>query len=381
MISLEERKKLGRSVSYVGLAVNLFLFITKLTIGLLAGSVALVADAVNNLSDFASAIIILISFHIAARPADKDHPFGHARFEYIASAVVAMFVLFLGFELGKSSIIRIINPQFVNVSWVFYVVLIFAVTCKLILYFYYIRKSKALNSLVLEATAKDSLLDALASTGLIFAALISRIIEVSLDGYAGIIISLFILYSGISILRQTVDRILGKRPDKQLKDLLKTHIMNKSGVLGIHDLIIHDYGADNYFATAHVEVDANEDIMESHNLIDQIEREIAIEYNINLLLHMDPIDLDNPRQNRLGFLIAKMIRTINSKISMHDFRVQEVDDHLHLIFDLKVPDDYSESNEYLRERIEKYIRKIEPKATCFITIDRNYSTETVELET
>ncbi|HHU53060.1 MAG TPA: cation transporter [Clostridiaceae bacterium] len=381
VISDNMRARIGVKVSIIGLVVNLALFVTKIIVGFLSGSIAMVADAVNNLSDFASAIIVLISFKISSRPADRDHPFGHARFEYIASAIVAMFVLVLAFELGKSSIKKIINPTLISVSWFLYGTLILSMLVKTGLYFYYMQQSKKIDSLVIKATAKDSLGDAVVNFCLLLTIFLGNIFGLAIDGYTGILMSIFIMYSGISILRQTADHILGQRPDKNIKQSIKQLILEKPGVYGLHDLIVHDYGVDNYFATAHVEVDAAQDIMASHDILDQIEREVAIQFNINLVLHMDPIDLDNPEQNRWGILVEKLVRSIDSHISVHDFRIQKADQQLQLIFDLKVPDDQFRSNEELRAEIEKSVRKIDPDTKCFITIDRNYATETVDLIT
>lgn len=380
-ISTDMRTQIGVKVSIVGLAVNLGLFALKIMVGFLSGSIAMVADAVNNLSDFASAIIVLISFKISSRPADHKHPFGHARFEYIASAIVAMFILFLGFELGKSSIKKIIKPTLVSVSWFFYATLILSILVKIALYYYYVRQSKKIDSIVIKATAKDSLSDVFVNLGLLIAILLGKIFGLAIDGYAGMLMSIFIIYSGISILRQTADHILGQRPDLHLKQMIKQLILEKPGIYGLHDLIIHDYGVDNYFATAHVEVDAAQDIMDSHDILDQIEREVAVRFNINLVLHMDPIDLDNPEQNRWEILVDKLVSSIDSHISMHDFRIQKSEQQLQLIFDLDVPDNQLWSNEELRAEIERSVRKIEPNTQCFITIDRNYTTETVDLIT
>lgn len=380
-MSTDIRTEIGVKVSITGLVVNLGLFMLKIMVGFLSGSVAMIADAVNNLSDFASAIIVLISFKISSRPADREHPFGHARFEYIASAIVAMFILFLGFELGKSSIMKIIYSTFISISWFFYGTLILSIMVKTILYYYYMQQSKKIDSLVIKATAKDCLSDVIVNFGLLIAILLGNVFDLAMDGYAGVLMSIFIIYSGISILRQTADRILGQRPDRYLKQLIKQLILEKPGVYGIHDLIIHDYGVDNYFATAHVEIDAAQDIMVSHDILDQIEREVAVRFNINLVLHMDPIDLDNPEQNRWEILVEKLVGSINSHISIHDFRIQKSDQQLHLIFDLKVPDDQLQSNDALRSEIERSVRKIEPNTKCFITIDRNYATETIDLIT
>lgn len=253
---------------------------------------------------------------------------------------------------------KIIYSTFISISWFFYGTLILSIMVKTILYYYYMQQSKKIDSLVIKATAKDCLSDVIVNFGLLIAILLGNVFDLAMDGYAGVLMSIFIIYSGISILRQTADRILGQRPDRYLKQLIKQLILEKPGVYGIHDLIIHDYGVDNYFATAHVEIDAAQDIMVSHDILDQIEREVAVRFNINLVLHMDPIDLDNPEQNRWEILVEKLVGSINSHISIHDFRIQKSDQQLHLIFDLKVPDDQLQSNDALRSEIERSVRKL-----------------------
>ena len=299
MTDVNKRKDAGMKMSLVGIVINLILFIGKLISGLVAGSVAMTSDAINNLSDFASAIVILISFYFSSRPSDREHPFGHARFEYVASAIVSMIIVFLGIQLGISSIRKIINPVLINPDIFFYLVLIVSIILKSFLYFRYRREAKKLDSPVLLASAKDSLTDVIASSSLLIAILIGQITNKSVDGYAGIVVSIFIVYTGISILFKTSNRLLGVKADKKFRNKIKEFILDFDGIYGIHDLIIHDYGGQNYFASAHVEVNAAHDIKLIHELIDHIEREIDFKFKIQMVLHMDPIDLDDPKTERV----------------------------------------------------------------------------------
>lgn len=376
---INQRKQIGIKISLIGLLINLFLFLIKISSGFISGSIAMIADSLNNLSDFGSSIILLIGFHIAARPADKEHPFGHARFEYVASGIIAMIIMVLGFEIGKSSFLKIKNLETLRVNWPFYLILIVSISFKLYLYLYYISQSKKLKSPLLIAVAKDSLADIIATSGLLITTLIEQLTHYRLDGYAGLVISIFIMYSGLSILLQTSNRLLGERPDQTLKQTIKSFILNNDGVYGVHDLIIHDYGVHNHFASAHVEVDASQDVIKSHDLIDSMERDIALKFNINIVLHLDPIELNNPQQDYLSQLVEIFVKTIDENISLHDFRILKDNKKLNLIFDLKVPDSFKKSNQYLRDQVEEYLQKVEPKSTCYITIDRNYHVDTVGL--
>lgn len=373
------RKKQGIKISLLGLLVNLFLFAVKLTAGILSASVAMQADAINNLSDSLSTIVLLVSFYISARPADRDHPFGHARFEYVASSVVAMLITILSFELFQASFAKILKPEEVTGGWFFYLVAISSIILKLFLYFYYDQQGKRLDSIILATTAKDSLMDIVATSGLLAASIASRFFQLSLDGYAGLLISVFIFYSGLKSLIDTGNRLLGVKADSELRSEIKHFIRAFKGVLGVHDLILHDYGANTYFATAHVEVDADKNVMKSHELIDTIEREIAVRYKINMVIHMDPVRLNDPISSKLEAEVRSLIRQIDPSLSMHDFRALALGHRKKIIFDLKVPDSFTRTNQAIRQEIEDSLRQTDPSLDCYITIDRNYETDTVEL--
>ncbi len=373
----QQRKDLGVQTSKIGLVVNFALFVLKYTAGYLADSVSMKADAINNLSDFGSVLILLISFYMIARPADKEHPFGHARFEYLGSAFVAIIIVLIGFELGKASVEKIMNPQSIKTSWLLYCTLTISILTKLCLYFFYMKKAEKINSPLLYATAKDSISDVIATSGLLLAILFERYMQIEIDGYAGLLISVFIIYSGVSILLKTSNRLLGEQPDKKFKNSIKNYIKEQTGILGVHDLIIHDYGVDNYFATAHVEVDAAEDIKKSHELIDRIEREIALQFNVNMLLHMDPIDLNNPELNMIKEKLIAHLKSIDSLISAHDFRIIKTERNKKIIFDVKVPDSCPKSNYELRTDIQAYLKSLNSLYQSYITIDRNYAIDTV----
>lgn len=375
--SKNNRKDLGIKISKIGLWVNFALFVIKYFAGYIANSVSMKADAINNLSDFGSVIILLISFYMIARPADKEHPFGHARFEYLGSAMVAMIIMLIGVELGKSSFHKILNPTPIQTSWIFYSVLVISITTKLMLFFYYKKQANQINSPLLMATAKDSLTDVFATGGLLLAIVLGKLLGIFIDGYAGLIISILILYSGFSILRNTSNRLLGQRPNQDLFDAIKQFIRAQDGILGMHDLIIHDYGINNYFATAHVEVDSAKNIHISHELIDRIEREIALNFNVNLLLHMDPIDLDNPELNEVKIRIMEFLKSIDENIKSHDYRMIATEKDKKIVFDVKVPDSCTITNQELRLRLQSFLSEINSDYSAYITIDHNYEMDTV----
>ncbi len=377
--SLLYRRVRGIKIGIIAILINLLLFAVKLTVGFLFDSISLKADAINNLSDFASAMILLISFYISSLPADREHPFGHARFEYVASAIVAMIIMLLGLQLGRSSFDKVLNPLVLSVNWLFYGTLLFSIALKLFLYFYYIKQSKELSSPLVLATARDSISDVISSAGLLIAILVGNIFSYPLDGWAGLLISVLILYSGFSILRRTGNRLLGQKADRSLRNRIKDFILSKDGIYGVHDLIVHDYGVDNYYASAHVEVDAAKDVKVSHELIDQIEREIAVQFNINMVLHLDPIDLNNPKLEALEKAIGQVVAEVDEGLTVHDLRLIDGKNTEHLAFDIKVPDNCKLTNQELRQQIGGRLQGLYPGMQSFITIDRNYEIDTVNL--
>lgn len=367
---VEVRKKYGQVSSIVGIIVNLLLFISKFTVGTLVGSISITADAVNNLSDAGSSIIALVSFRLSAKPADKDHPFGHARVEYLASSIVAVMILFIGFELGKASIVRIIKPDDIRFSLAAMFVLIASISTKYWLYSFNKSLSRRIDSTMMLATAADSLSDVLATSAVLASMIISPLINFQLDGYMGIIVAALIVISGFGVIRQTVDRILGKGPGPELVSTIQAFLMSYEGVLNIHDLLVHDYGPNRTFASVHVEVDADVDILKSHDLIDNIELDMKKQHNINLVVHLDPVVIDDDYVNSLNDLTKGIIASIDPNLTFHDFRVVKGQTHSNLIFDLMLPFNYHLKKADVLKAFTNALSKHDASLRAVINIDR-----------
>jgi len=366
------RKQYGNLASIAGITVNLLLFFAKFAAGMLSGSISIVGDAFNNLSDAGSSVISFISFKLSSKPADKEHPFGHARIEYISSSLVAVVILFIGFELLKTSIDRIINPEAVILSAVTVIILVVAVASKFWLYYLNKRIGTYIDSALMHATAADNLSDVLATSAVLVSAVVEQFTDFRIDGYMGVIVSCFIMVSGIKILKEMLDSIIGRAPSKELISLIENFILKYEGVLGIHDLVVHDYGPQHCFASAHVEVDANEDLLKSHDLIDNIERDISIDHGIHLVVHLDPIVTDDPYVNKLRELTEKIVADIDGSLSVHDFRVVKGSTHNNLIFDVLVPFQCTISEEVIRDKIIERIKETDKNLNVVLTIDRTF---------
>ncbi|MGI6588587.1 MAG: cation diffusion facilitator family transporter [Peptococcia bacterium] len=366
------REQYGKKSSLIGIFVNVFLFIIKFAVGTLFHSVAVVADAVNSLADAGSSVISLISFKLSSKPADEKHPFGHERIEYIASSVVAVFILLLGIELLKTSFNKILYPGKIEFSFVVVGVLLFSIAAKFWLYGFNIKLAKRIDSSMLRATAADSLSDVLATSSVLLATILSPLLGFQLDGYVGIVVSVFIMMSGINILKETLNSLLGQVPSGELVKLIDSYVKKYDGVLGTHDLVIHNYGPRRYFASVHIEVDAKEDILISHDLIDNIERDIAQDLGIHLVIHLDPIIKDDPFVNELRELTAEIVSSVDNSLSMHDFRVVKGFTHSNLIFDVVIPHQCKKSDSEVIEEITQKIKEKDKRLFTVITIDRSY---------
>lgn len=370
--NVKVREQYGRLAGIIGIIVNILLFAVKFTVGTLSGSVSVVGDAVNNLSDAGSSIISLVSFKMAAKPADDTHPYGHARIEYIASSVVSVIIMFIGFELIKASIDKIIHPQPIDFSILALAVLAISIFAKLWLFYFNRRLGKHINSMLMQATAADSMADVMATSAVFASAVISRFTSINPDAYIGIAVALFIIFSAIQILRETMNRIIGQAPSEELIKRIESFILSYDGVIGIHDLVVHDYGPHNTFVSVHVEVDANMDVLASHDLIDNIERDISDEYNLNMVIHMDPIVTDDPFVNELQKMTEEVVSDIDNTLSIHDFRVVKGPTHHNLIFDVTVPFDCKISIKEIAKQIKQRINEKDKSLYAVITIDRSY---------
>ncbi len=352
-----------------GIFLNVVLSGFKFLAGVISRSVALTADAMNNLSDAASSIVTLLGFKLGAKKADKDHPFGHGRLEYIAGLVIAGIILIMGFELAVSSIKGIMHPEKTEFSVPAAVIMIASILIKFYMYFYNHRTSKLISSPALDATAKDSLGDMI-STAVAFASLILGIwTDLPVDGIGGLIVSVFILNAGREAAQDTIDPLLGLPPEKEFVDGIEETVMAHEIVVGIHDLIVHDYGPGRRIISLHAEVPGNRNIFDIHDEIDVIEFELAQKFNCWATIHMDPIDTENQRLKELKVLVSEICRSIDSRISAHDIRMVPGTTHTNLIFDIVRPLDCVYSEDELRSMIFAKVRETQPDVLCVITVD------------
>lgn len=366
------RTAYGKFAGSVGIICNLILFSFKFIVGTLSGSMSITADAVNNLSDASSSIISLLGFRLASKPADPEHPYGHARYEYLSGLAVAVIILIIGVELFRSSLDKILNPSAVEFSWITSVVLIASIAVKLWMALFNTRIGKKIGSQTLIATAADSRNDVITTSVVLAAALISRFSSLELDGWMGLLVAAFIIFSGIGLIRETIDPLLGTSPDPELVTYIHNKIMSYPGVLGTHDLMIHDYGPGRQFASVHVEMAAEADVLESHDTIDNIEYDFKTNDHLHLIIHYDPIVTSDETIGDMRKWLGEKVRTIDPIITVHDLRLVPGTTHQNLIFDCVVPQDYKMSDAQLKAAISEIVRAEYPDYFCMITIDKSY---------
>lgn len=335
----DKRVKYGMTAGVLGIVSNVVLCAAKLIVGFIGNSITIVADAVNNLSDAASSVITVFGFRISARPADKEHPFGHHRYEQISALIVAILVLAIGVLLGKSSIEKIITPEETAVTALTYIVLAVAIVLKIGQMAMYLYFSKKISSDSLRAAAADSRNDCLSTGAVLIAAIVTDVAGVNIDGYMGLAVSLFIVVSSLLLIKDTVSPLLGEPPTKEFVENVRKKLMSYDGVLGIHDLMVHNYGAtSSTYVSVHVEVDARGDIMKAHDMIDNIERDFHKE-GLNLTVHMDPVETDNPEVSLNLDRAREILSSMNAGLSLHDFRMVIGDTHTNILFDVVIPFD------------------------------------------
>ncbi len=366
------RERYGRFAGLVGIVSNLLLFGIKLTVGLLFHSLAITADAINNLSDSSSSLVTVAGFKMSGKPADEKHPFGHERYEYIAGLIVSFVILSLGFDLLKTAFNKILHPEPSLFSWLSVAVLVLSIAIKFWQMRFYRSIGRKIDSVTLIATAADSRNDVLATSAVLGALLISRLTGFELDGYMGAAVALFIMVSGVRLIMETVSPLLGSGPDRDLVDRIHERILSYPGVIGLHDLAVHNYGPTKCFATVHCEISADMDPMRSHDLIDNIERDFLTELSINLVIHMDPVRLNDPETQKLKVLAERTLSQIAPSLSLHDFRVVHGLSHSNLIFDVSAPYAFDESDDDLVFRIKSEIASLNPSLRCVIQVDRGY---------
>ena len=366
------RTNVGKLSGIVGIFSNLFLFVIKFVIGTIVHSVSIQADGVNNLTDAGSNIISILSFHLANKPADKDHPFGHERTETIASLFVGILILVLGFETAKESISKVIHPGSIDFRIASVIILLISIIVKFWMYAYNKKLSKTYDSSLLEATALDSISDVCGTTAVLVSTLLSPVLHFNLDGYMGIVVSGIILYGAYGLLRDMINSLIGEAPDPELVHNIVDRIMAHPAILGVHDMMLHNYGPNKIFASAHVEVDSSKDIFETHDHIDNIEREVKENMNIDLVLHMDPVKVNDPETELYRAKVVEAIHQIDPKWGFHDFRIVSGPTHVNLVFDLVIPFEEKYSQEEIEDMLLKHIQS-DKKIYLVLTIDHPYA--------
>lgn len=366
------RTSVGKLSGIVGILNNLFLFVIKFVIGTIVHSVSIQADGVNNLTDAGSNIISILSFHFANKPADKDHPFGHERTETIASLFVGILILVLGFETVKESISKVIHPESIDFRLASVIILLVSIIVKFWMYTYNKKLSKTYDSSLLEASALDSISDVCGTMAVLVSTLLSPVLHFNLDGYMGIVVSGIILYGAYGLLRDMINSLIGEAPDPELVHNIVDMIMAHPAILGVHDMMLHNYGPNKIFASAHVEVDSSKDIFETHDHIDNIEREVKENMNIDLVLHMDPVKVNDPETELYREKVVEAIHQIDQKWGFHDFRIVSGPTHVNLVFDLVIPFEEKYTQEEIEAILLKHIQS-DKKIYLVLTIDHPYA--------
>ncbi|MCM8709891.1 cation diffusion facilitator family transporter [Clostridium sp. SYSU_GA19001] len=370
------RDSYGYLGGIVGVCVNAVLFAIKLSVGLISDSIAVIADAFNNLSDAASSIITIAGFKLASKPADEEHPFGHGRIEYISALIVSFMVMLVGFQFIKASFDRIVNPSPVTFELIPFILLLVSIAAKIWLSSFNKFIGKSINSDALEASSLDALGDVFTSSCVALSLLVSKWTAFPIDGYIGILVALFILYSGFTLTRDTLSPLLGEAPDAELVESIKSGVLSYEHISGVHDLIIHNYGPGRCMASIHAEIPCDISVVTIHEIIDKAERELSKKLNIFLVIHMDPINTDSKEVNKAREELEGIIKNFPLVKSMHDFRVVGDGEYKNLVFDLVVEHTKGfkhEDEETLKKNINKELKKIHPLYNALITIDRDFT--------
>lgn len=370
------RTAYGRLAGIVGIICNLLLFAGKFTAGTLFGSVAVTADAFNNLSDASSNIVTLLGFWLGSRPADEEHPFGHARYEYLAGLAVSVTILVIGAQLIRESVEKIIAPTPVEFRWLTVAVLAASILVKLWLALFYNKLGAAIHSDTLAAAGADSRNDALSSAVILVSLFVTRITGIArVDGVMGLMVAAFVIASGANMVKETLSPLLGKTPEPELVEYVEKKIMSYEGVLGIHELMIHDYGPGQRFASVHVEIPAEQNVLVAHDMIDNIEKDFKENDNLLMTIHYDPIVTNDPLVNELRALITEAAWQMDGDFKIHDLRIVPGQSHTNVVFDCVVPKRSAWTKEEIKKRLTAAVQKMDPKFCCVITVEHEFVTE------
>lgn len=366
------RRAYGTACSGAGIGFNVLLFAGKLIASMLSGSVAIVSDAFNNLSDAGSSIISLVGFKLSNKKSDPQHPFGHGRLEYISGLCVSFLIILMGVELGKASIEKIIEPAQVKFSLLTAAILAASILVKLYMALYNSRIGKRLNAVTMKAMAKDSLSDAVATSVVLMSMIVAKLADIAIDGYCGVVVAAFILFTGITAACDTISPLLGQKPDSEFIEEVMRIVNAHKEIIGTHDLVVHDYGPGRLMITLHAEVDADMDILVAHDAVDNIENELREKLGCSAVVHMDPIVTDDVETNATREEIKRVVSNIDSRMTIHDFRMVPGPTHTNVIFDVAVPFDTDMDDDELRKILGARIRDVDSKLNAVIEIDKCY---------
>lgn len=367
------RKKYGSLGGIVGIICNIILFTLKFLAGVLTSSISITADAFNNLSDAGSSIITLVGFKMASMPSDDEHPFGHGRIEYVSGLIVSLIIMLMGVELFKSSVEKIISPETITFQWLSLGILIFSILLKLWMALFNRRLGKKINSVAMQATAADSLSDVIATTAVVIGILVFYFFHLNIDGWIGVVVALFILYTGFTTARDTMNSLLGQAPDAEFVKAVEEKVLSYPDVVGVHDLIIHNYGPGRCLISLHAEVPCDIDILSIHDAIDNIERDLNQTFQCETVIHMDPISLNDKEANRMYDFLKALVAELDPVLSIHDFRMVAGPTHTNLIFDVVVPHKYHLSDEEVREKINQLVKEKNTSYETVMNIDHSVS--------
>lgn len=367
------REAYGKVAGIVGIICNIILSVLKFTIGIVTNSVSITADATNNIADAGTSVVTLIGFRMSEKPADKEHPYGHARIEYVTGLIISFVILYIGLEIFKTSVDKILHPEEIIFNWITAVILIASIAVKLWLSRFNKALSKKIDSTALDATSADSRNDCIATGVVLLASVISHFTNVNLDGFMGVAVAIFIIISGISLVKETVNPLLGEPPTKELYESIENKIMSYDNVLGVHDLMVHSYGPNKYFASAHIEMDAKIDVLTCHDIMDTIERDFMSELNIHIVVHLDPTVLDCEETNELKSAVSDILNDIDPILTFHDFRVVMGDKAKNVLFDVVTPPSYKYTDKELTDIIKTRINEVgNGDLYAVIVIDKSY---------
>ncbi len=367
------RQRYGVVSGVVGILCNALLCTAKIAAGLLTGAVSIVADGINNLSDGGSCVVSLLGFKMAGKPADDKHPFGHGRIEYVAGLIVSFIIVLMGVELAKTSLDKIFHPEEISFSWITPAVLGISILVKLWMCFFNRKMGDKIDSAVLRATAMDSLSDVAATSAVLAGFVIGYWARVNLDGYLGVLVALFILYTGVSTAKGTLDLLLGEAPDPEFVKQIQQEVLSSPEIIGVHDLIVHNYGPGHSVVSLHAEVPCDVDILKIHDTIDNAERDLKKKFDCEVVIHMDPIITDDKETNEIHQKLSSIVRLLDSRVTIHDFRMVKGPTHTNLIFDIVVPHQFRLTDDQVVESLRQAVKALDARYEIVVNVDKAYT--------